>query len=186
MILGLDLPESHELYANNVENVMVNKILGYSMPIVRKYGHMYLEWTTLTILFTRAELKKIHLQFKRPHLDKVMIISKRSEIMDVGEGTRPMLEEIGQARETSMMSSRPLQRFRVTAPLDNIVFNDFLDECRVEAYEKVCSLSVALSGAGNCMSRERNKASFCGSFIRILLPILITTQGLPRRCLSTN
>ena len=124
MLLGLDLLDSAGMYADSVDNQMVNKVLGYSMPIVRKFGHMYLEWPASTIMFTRAELQKLHRHFKHPSVDKLFNLLKRSKISDVDQETRRMLEDISKACETCMTFSRPPQRFRVTLPPDEIVFNE--------------------------------------------------------------
>lgn len=44
MFLGLDLMDPASMYADNVDNKLVNKTLQDSMPIVRKLGHMYFKW----------------------------------------------------------------------------------------------------------------------------------------------
>lgn len=124
MLFGLDLLDSSSLYVDNVDNVIVNKKLGYKMPIARKFGHMYLEWPASTILFTKSELKKLHRQFKHPSVDKLLNLLKRSKVKDVDSSTRVMLEEISKACETCNVFSRPPQRFRVAIPPDKIIFNE--------------------------------------------------------------
>ena len=124
MLFGLDLLDSALLYANNVDNLLVNERLNYSIPVVRKFGHMYIEWDSAAVLFTRSELKKIHRQFKHPSTDKLMNLLKRSKLKDVDRNTRKMLEEIAQSCETCTTFSRPPERFRVTSPPDQIIFNE--------------------------------------------------------------
>ena len=97
MLLGLDLLDAVGLYADKVDKILVSKALGFSMPLVRKYGHMYLVWAPATILFTKAELKKLHRQFKHPSAEKLMNLLKSSKLKDLDENTRKMLEEISRS-----------------------------------------------------------------------------------------
>ena len=124
LLLGLDLLDSSGLIVNNVNNCLENKILGYSMPIVRKFGHLYLEWPVSEILFTKAELTKLHRQFKHPSTEKLLNLLKRSKVSNVDAHTRKMLEEIREACKTCMVFSRPRERFKVTVPPDKIIFNE--------------------------------------------------------------
>ena len=49
LLLGLDFLDSSGLIVDNVNNQLENKIFGYKMPIVRKFGHLYLEWNILEL-----------------------------------------------------------------------------------------------------------------------------------------
>lgn len=90
MLLGLDFLDSAGMYAKNVSNKIVNKNIGCTIPIARKFGHMDLECPQCTILFTRAELKNLHRHFKHPHFDKQKNLLKRSKIQDVDNETRKL------------------------------------------------------------------------------------------------
>lgn len=63
------------------------------MPLIRKFWEMYLEWDVASILFNKAELTKLHRQFKHPSVENLMNLLKRSKIKDVDEVNRKMLEE---------------------------------------------------------------------------------------------
>lgn len=102
MLLGLDALDCTGNYTDNVDNILVSKKLGYSMPIVRKFWHMYFKWTITTILFTKPELKKHHSQFKHPSVDKLMNLLK---FKDVDENTRQLIEEISEQCEIRCMGS---------------------------------------------------------------------------------
>lgn len=65
MLHGLDLLEASGMYVKNVENVMVNNALGYSSLI-------YLEFPAATMLITKSELIKLHLQLKHPNIENFM------------------------------------------------------------------------------------------------------------------
>ena len=123
MLLGLDLLDANKLYANNVDNELCSSALGFKIPITRKFGHMYIEWPTSSVLFTRSELVKLHRQFKHPSAEKLYNLLKRSKVADVDSDTRRLLEEITKSCNTCATFSRPPQRFRVTIPPDEIVFN---------------------------------------------------------------
>ena len=58
LLLGLDFLDSSGLIVDNMNNQLENKIFGYKMPIVRKFGHLYLEWNISRTLFTRAGADK--------------------------------------------------------------------------------------------------------------------------------
>ena len=124
MLLGCDFFDSNQFYTDNIENILVKKQLKYSMPLVRKFGHMYLECDSAEVLYTRSELKKLHLHFKHLGTDKLLNLLKRSQVKDVDASTRRMLEEIVESCETCMRFSRPPQHFRVTTPPDKIIFNE--------------------------------------------------------------
>lgn len=121
MLIFLDLLDSAKLYDESTSYVVCNKSHDYSMPVVRKFGHVNIEWPASTILFTRAELKKLHSQFKNLHVDKLMNLLKRSKAKDVDASTRAMFEDIAKHYETCMTFSRSPQRFRVTSPSDRTI-----------------------------------------------------------------
>ena len=94
------------------------------MLLISKFGHMYLEWSKPCVLFTRADLKKLHRQFNHPYIDKLMNLLKRSKVKDLDENTRKLLEEIIRQSETYNVFLRPPQRFKLILPPERIVFNE--------------------------------------------------------------
>ena len=76
-LIGLDLLDEYSLYVNNVTNELVAPYLAISTPLVRKRGHIYLEWNKKdTILYTRQELLKLHRNFSHPSSDKLFNLLK--------------------------------------------------------------------------------------------------------------
>ena len=60
------------MYVNTVRNTLCAPVLDLQIQIVRKRGHVYLEWTKKdTILFTKNELVKLHRNFSHPSSDKL-------------------------------------------------------------------------------------------------------------------
>lgn len=44
LLLGQDLLDKHKLVADNVENVLHSKKEGWTIPIVRAHGHLFVRW----------------------------------------------------------------------------------------------------------------------------------------------
>ena len=61
-LLGLDIMDRYRMYVNNVTNHLVCVNEGVAVPVVRKYGHIYLDWGS-DILYTFSELQRIHKHF---------------------------------------------------------------------------------------------------------------------------
>ena len=67
MIMGLEMLDRELLVANNVRNLLICEGAGgWSIPITRKFGHLYICCNPAEILFTRPELYKLHHQFYHP------------------------------------------------------------------------------------------------------------------------
>jgi len=123
MLMGLDLLDAMKCYANNVENKFVSPFENWTLPITRKFGHLYLCWSTAEICFTKSELLKMHRHFYHPSTDKVMALLKRGYPDQADSGTRKLLMEIAAACQTCQRFSRPPERFKVSIPEADIQFN---------------------------------------------------------------
>ncbi len=93
------------------------------MPIVRKYGQLYLKWSSKHISYTRPELLKLHRHCRHPSTDRIYALIKRAMPKQAGSTTRRILEDISRSCETSQTFSIPPQRFRVSFPPDEVTFN---------------------------------------------------------------
>ncbi len=123
LLLGLDVSDNEELVANNVQNELQGTHYGWSMSLTRNHGHLYLTCNSKSILFTKSEIIKLHRHFKHPMFGKLYEVMKRARPSQVNEATRKLLETITKACETCQMFSAPPQRFRVSLPPFDIVFN---------------------------------------------------------------
>ncbi len=56
MLLGLDIMDRDRLVPNNLLNELQAPYHGWLLPIIRKYGHLYQEWSSKHIPYTRPEL----------------------------------------------------------------------------------------------------------------------------------
>ncbi len=123
LLIGLDILDSQGIFANNVDNVLCCPSLGWTTPIIRKRGHLYLCWTSKDILYTKTELIKLHRHFYHPSTDKLMNLIKRASPNQADNATRKLLAEISDACSTCQHFARPPERFKVSIPEENIVFN---------------------------------------------------------------
>lgn len=122
-LLGLDIMDREGLLPNNVLNRLQTYHGNWYIPIVRKFGHLYICWNNATTLFTRNELLKLHRHFQHPLIGKLFALIKRARPEQSNESTRKMLDEIRKSCETCQVYSAPPQRFTVTLPPDNLTFN---------------------------------------------------------------
>ena len=71
-LIGLNFLDKYRMFVNTVTNTLCAPILDLQVPVVRKRGHIYLEWRQKhKILFTKSELVKIHRNFSLPSTDKL-------------------------------------------------------------------------------------------------------------------
>ena len=128
MLLGLDLLDQHSLVADNVDNLLVSKTIGWSIPITRKLGHLYVEWdpsTPLNAYYTKAELLRMHLHFYHPSVSKLFNLIKRAKPEHANAETKGILQEITDACQVfQRFTPRPLS-FKVSLP-DKIILNQEL------------------------------------------------------------
>ena len=125
-LLGLDILDKHHLVADNVENKLRSRTLGWSIPISRRRGHLYIDWRLKEALFTRSELNKLHRHFWHPSSAKLYNLLKRTHPEETNEDTRRTLEEIQKACKTCTIMSPQPHRFRVSFPKGPCVFNEEL------------------------------------------------------------
>lgn len=62
LLLVLDMKDDVAVTLNTLTNTL-DSLDGWSLPLTRHRGHIYLTWPSVEILFTRAELPKFHRQF---------------------------------------------------------------------------------------------------------------------------
>lgn len=123
LLIGLDILDQEQLIPNNVENELQSSIYGWSIPIKRKHGHLYITWNENICLFTRQELLKMHRNFYHPSASKLFSLLKRSKLSNVDNNTRQMLDDISNACSTCQIFSAKPQRFKVSMPNEKVIFN---------------------------------------------------------------
>lgn len=123
LLLGLDLLDHHNLYADNTEKKLVCKKYKWSIPIIRQDGHLYITWKMKQNYYTRAELHKLHYHFHHPSASKFYNLLRRVKPKSLPPNTLQTLEEITKACTTCQKYSKGPHRFRVSFPPDKCVFN---------------------------------------------------------------
>ncbi len=71
LLLGLDVLDRESIVANNVTNEIQSPLSGWSMPLERKFGNLYLCWGTKEVTHAESELIKLHRHFHHPSSGKL-------------------------------------------------------------------------------------------------------------------
>ena len=114
LLVGLDVMDREQLIADNCQNLLVSKRKNWSLPISRKHGHMFVEWDASSILFTEAELSKLHLHFYHPSVDKMMKLLRRARPSETTPETQKLLQKISDNCKYCRMHSPGPFRFRAS------------------------------------------------------------------------
>ena len=123
LLLGIDVLDRFQLVAENVRNVLENRKQGWTLPIQRKHGHLYLSWDASEVLFTASELKKLHGHFYHPSSSKLYALLRKTHPDETTGETLKTLQEIQKACRTCSIYSKGPHRFRVTMPNEMVIFN---------------------------------------------------------------
>lgn len=121
-LLGLDALTQFEVILNFGENTVVSKCDGWSLPLKRKLGHVYIEWVP-SILYTERELRRVHRNFYHPQPDKLYALLKRAHPDTTNPGTLAELEKIQSTCDVCQREADAPYRFRVSLPHTEVVFN---------------------------------------------------------------
>jgi hypothetical protein len=81
MLLGLDVLDKFGLCADTVHDVLHCTAEDWNLPLVRKLGHVYLEWSaTHRIIYTKSEMQKLHRNFSQPSMQNLIALLKRAKL----------------------------------------------------------------------------------------------------------
>jgi hypothetical protein len=117
-LVGLDTLDSLRVTADTVMNVLKSPGDEWSLPLARKLGHVYLEWNDFhDILFTKEELKRMHLSFYHPSNQSRANTIKKGRPEQLDHDTLKILEETSNACQvcqrlgpTQFVSRYPFQK----------------------------------------------------------------------------
>jgi hypothetical protein len=88
MLLGSDVLDKFGLSADTVYNVLHCTAEDWKLPLVRRLGHVYLEWfATDRILYTKSELQKLHGNFSPPSTQNLFALLKRAKADNLDANT---------------------------------------------------------------------------------------------------
>jgi hypothetical protein len=91
--IGLDFLDREGLNCMTVENKLTCLKGNWSVPLESKLGHVYWKWDHDTVLFTKSELQRLHLQFYHPSVRKLYNLIRRAKPHEATSDTRALLEE---------------------------------------------------------------------------------------------
>jgi hypothetical protein len=104
----------YALAFDNIENVLDSRSTGTKTPLARKLGYIYLEFRQEDrVLFTNAELVKLHRAFVHPLAEKLLKLLKRVKPHDLPSDTLTKLQKIADVCATCRETAVPQQRFKV-------------------------------------------------------------------------
>jgi len=93
-----------------------------AVPVVRKYGHIYLEWGS-DILYTFSELQRIHKHFYHAKPERLYALMRQSKDKEATSGTLRQLEKVAEACDVCQRLAKEPSRFRVAMPNKDLCFN---------------------------------------------------------------
>lgn len=123
LLLGIDVLDAECMVAENVENVLDHRKRNWRLPITRRGKHMYVVWNVSHVMYSRAQLKKMHMHFFHPSAQKLFNLLKRIDPEQTTPETLDLLKQISKACSTCTVHSSAPHRFRVSLPEDLCVFN---------------------------------------------------------------
>lgn len=84
------------------------------------------EWDWNAVMYSRADLTKLHKNFFLPSAQKLYNLIRRSRPQDTTPDTLKLLEDISRRCNTCQTFGARLLRFRVSMPEEHLVFNEEL------------------------------------------------------------
>ncbi len=114
MLLGMYVLDLEILFANNVTKKFQVPLSGWSMPVERKFEHLNLYCGAKEVLYTKAELVKLHKHVGHPSIGKLYEVINRARLNKVDESTRKLVEDINRSFAAYQKFSAAPQRFRAT------------------------------------------------------------------------
>jgi hypothetical protein len=122
LLIGLDTLDKLKAYLNNVTNSLVG--LGWSLPLIRMSGHLYLPLPAVDMLFSRSELSQLHRAFYHHSAVKLYNLIRKAKPHHSDHGTLKVLEEISSRCQVFQAVSRKPVVFSVGGTEDeDIRFN---------------------------------------------------------------
>lgn len=102
--------------------MLLSERCGWALLLTRRRGLLYFEWPT-DLLYTTEELRKMHRHFFHPKSIRLYAVMKRADPDNCTPRDLHELEEISSRCDVCQRLSRAPNRFRVSLPHDDVVFN---------------------------------------------------------------
>ena len=122
-IFGLDLHYKHQCSSDELKRTFTHHPSRTTVPVAYKDGHLYVEWPTHEVMFSKKELLKLHERFSHPASEALVNLIRRADPQLLGSDTRKILDSIAKScKACQVHASKPI-RFKVSMPDNDIVFN---------------------------------------------------------------
>jgi len=122
LLFGLDALDTYALYVNSVENALKCDRRGIATPLVRKDGHIYLEWGH-AVHYTTAELERLHRHFNHPAAERLSSLLARAGGPKATPNARAELDRVAAACQVCQRLAKAPSRHRVALPAEGVTFN---------------------------------------------------------------
>lgn len=96
--------------------------LNWEMPVIRKYGHLYIEWPKC-VIFTVRELRKVHLYLFHSQPDCIYLLLRRSNPNKTTTDDLKNSETITRKCDEYQRLPSAQSRFRIALLSTDCVFN---------------------------------------------------------------
>ena len=122
LLIGLDLLDKYGIFINTITNRLHCPQLQLQTPLVRKNGHVYLEWPKhQRVFFTIPELLRLHRGFSHPATDKLFNLLRMARPYETNQETKHVLDKIKQACDTCQRLGPTPIRFKASIPTEDSV-----------------------------------------------------------------
>jgi hypothetical protein len=115
LLMGLDLMDDIGLLFDNTTNKVESPKGKWSLPVVRKLGHAYLEWP-LEVMYTESEVRKLHSTFYHPSVEKIFNLIRRAYPSEATSALRDTIKKVARACCSCQEYSIKHTRFKVAIP----------------------------------------------------------------------
>lgn len=122
LLLGLDTMTKLEMILDFAKDTVTSKLDSWKIPLIRKLGHAYITWSP-SVMYTDKELRKIHRHFHHPQAERLYALMKRANPNEATAETLKELQEVQSNCDVCQREADEPQRFRVSMPNDDVVFN---------------------------------------------------------------
>lgn len=123
LMFGLDQHHKHGCSSDEYHNTFTHHPTGTTIPVKFKQGHLFVEWPTHEVLFTKTELKKLHERFGHPTAQALIDLLKRARPEDCDAETNKVLKSLVSRCKTCQTFAPKPAVYKVSWPVDEIVFN---------------------------------------------------------------
>jgi Reverse transcriptase (RNA-dependent DNA polymerase) len=148
LLLGIDTMDKYCLQFLNIDNVLEHVSAegkSWRIPVTRKHGHGYYVWYLRDVLYSKAQLSRLHKHLYHPSTGKLLNLLRRATPELITADTKLLLEEVASAcHACQTYSSSPLH-FQIRTP-DDVIFNE---EVRIDlVYPEARQAALHIVDAG--------------------------------------